>query len=342
MRFGVLGCGVIGELHARVIASLGGAAELVAVADTEQERARKLAATHGADVLETVADLAGRPDIDAISVCLPSGLHAEAAVAALEAGKHVVVEKPIDITLAAADRILDAERRSGRTVAVISQRRFQPVQMFVREAIESGRLGRITSGIVENTFWRSQAYYDSAGWRGTWALDGGGALMNQGVHGVDLLVWMLGEPVEVTAFAGVLAHERIEVEDTVAATVRFASGAIGTITATTAAYPGRTVRLLVNGDKGIALVENEELAYFHALDREPADSPGTGDTANQAGSFEKLDFHDGHRAHYVDFMAAVHDGRRPRVTSADARTALAVVLAVYESARAGGRPVPVR
>lgn len=340
MRFGVLGCGVIGATHADIITSLSGTAELVAVADSDSGRARAFADKYGVAAAGDVQDLANRSDIDAISVCLPSGTHAAAAVAALDAGKHVVIEKPIDITLAAADRIIDAEKRSGRTVTVISQRRFQAAPRFVHDAISAGRLGRVTSGIAESTFWRSQAYYDSGGWRGTWELDGGGALMNQGVHAVDLLIWMLGEPVEVSAHAGTLAHERIEVEDTIGATVRFASGAIGTITATTAAYPGRTVRLLINGDRGLAMIERERLEYFHAVDGEDESAAGKGDTTNQvAESDEPTEINAAHRAQYVDFIEAVRDGRAPGVTTADGRRALALVLAVYDSARQGGAPV---
>lgn len=339
MRFGIVGCGVIGTTHARLISTLDGRARLVAVADIEEARAQKIADAHGAEVADGLAGLVARDDIDAISVCLPSGLHADAAKTALDAGKHVIVEKPIDITIAAADRLIAAEQRSGKTVTVISQRRFQPAQRLLHDAVTAGRLGRVTSGISESTFWRSQEYYDSGGWRGTWELDGGGALMNQGVHAVDLLVWMLGEPVEVSAHSAMLAHSRIEVEDTVSATVRFASGAIGTITATTAAYPGRTVRLMVNGDRGIGLIERERLEYLHTLDDEPPGSP-VGDVTNQVDTAGfPLGTDEAHRAQYIDFLDAVRDGRPPSVTTADGRRALAVVLGVYESARNGGVPV---
>jgi predicted dehydrogenase len=339
LRFGLLGCGVIGTTHARLITALAGRAELVAVADLEPSRANGLAERYGAAALENVQQLAARDDIDAISVCLPSGLHADAAVTALDAGKHVIVEKPIDISLAAADRLIAAEQRSGRTVTVISQRRFQPAPRQVHDAIVAGRLGRVTSGIAESTFWRSQEYYDSGGWRGTWEMDGGGALMNQGVHAVDLLIWMLGDPVEVTAHSGLLAHERIDVEDTVAATVRFAGGALGTITATTAAYPGRAVRLLVNGDRGLALIDREQLEYLHTVDGEP-DGAGPGDPANQIDPAQTvLGVDAAHQAQYEDFLAAVRDGRPPSVTTADGRKALELVLGVYESARNGGTPV---
>ncbi|TCC51386.1 Gfo/Idh/MocA family oxidoreductase [Kribbella capetownensis] len=320
-----MGAGVIGETHARLITSLPEGSELVAVVDVEAERAGALSSKYGGEPMTDLKQACTRPDIDAVSICLPSGYHADAAITALEAGKHVIVEKPIDVTLAAADRLIDAEEQTGLTVAVISQRRFQHAPAFMHQAVADGRLGRITTGIAESAFWRSQEYYDSGGWRGTVALDGGGALMNQGIHVVDLLLWMLGEPVEVQAYSDRLAHERIEVEDTVAATVRFRSGAIGSIVATTSAYPGRPVRLSVYGDRGSAVIENDDLIAFETADEEPAgEASGTRSVA------------DAHRDQYLDFIDAVRDGRPPSIGTRDARRALEVVLGIYESARTGG------
>jgi UDP-N-acetyl-2-amino-2-deoxyglucuronate dehydrogenase len=340
MRFGILGAGVIGTVHARLIAAIPDEqATLVAVADISETAARQLADAYGCLALRTAEDLAARDDVDVVSVCLPSGLHAKAAVAALEAGKHVIVEKPIDITLAAADEIIAAERRSGRTVTVISQRRFQPGFRFLREAATNGRLGRITLAMAESTFWRSQAYYDSDDWRGTLALDGGGALMNQGIHALDLVTWILGEPVEVSAYSATLAHERIEVEDTLIANIRFAGGALATLTTTTSTYPDRPVRLTVAGDIGTAVVADERLAYLDTR----ADQ--VGELSDGAGITEATtpgDIDDAHRAQYLDFIAAVRDHRPPLVTTGDGRRALALVLASYESARSGGKPVVVR
>jgi len=328
MRFAIVGAGVIGEAHAKALDTLEGS-ELVAVADVVPELAKTMAASRGADATDELERVLTRDDIDAVSVCTPSGLHADIAVAALEAGKHVMIEKPIDVTLAAADRIIEAEKRSGRVATVVSQRRFQPPFAFLHKEIEAGRLGRVTSGIAESPFWRSQSYYDSGGWRGTWKLDGGGALMNQGIHVLDLLVWMLGEPVEVSAYAATLAHERIEVEDTVAGTIRFSSGAIGTIAATTAANPGRTVRLTVNGDAGSAIVDAERIEYLATTDRETGEVPKLRTDPP------------GHGAQYADFIEAIQDGRPPAITTADGRRALALIVAIYESARQRGAAVRV-
>ncbi|MET0422731.1 MAG: Gfo/Idh/MocA family oxidoreductase [Actinoplanes sp.] len=339
MRFAVIGAGVIGATHARLITTLPGRAELVAVVDSDRERAGAVAAEFGGDPLGDLEAACARDDVDAVSICLPSGAHADAAVTALRAGKHVIVEKPIDVTLAAADRLIAAEQETGRTVAVISQRRFQRAPAFVHEAVTAGRLGRITSGIAESTFWRPQSYYDSGGWRGTQALDGGGALMNQGIHAVDLLLWMLGEPVEVQAYSGRLAHDRIDVEDTVSASVRFAGGALGTIFATTAAYPGLPVRLSVHGDRGSAVIEREEVSYFHAADAEqPGEDPGHNQAEPVGGAAGTESIDDAHRDQYADFVDAVEQGRPPLIGTRDGRRALELVLGVYESARTG-RPV---
>lgn len=337
MRFAILGCGVIGGQHAKLVTALGAAATLAAVSDVDTARAAALAGQYGVDAVDGLDKLLARDDVDTITVCLPSGMHADATVAALEAGKHVVVEKPIDITLPAAGRILAAERRTGRHVAVISQRRFEPQIRALHDAIGDGVLGRVTSVAVDMPMWRSQEYYDSGGWRGTWKLDGGGALMNQGVHFVDLMLWLGGEVTEVTAYAECLAHDRIEVEDTVTATVRFGSGALGTLYATTAAYPGMPLRIRVHGDRGCAVIDSERLDYFHSKEL-AADQDADQSAALLARYPHEADPVSGHRAQLADFVTAVRDGRVPAVTSADGYRALAFIIAVYTSAREG-RPV---
>ena len=243
------------------------------------------------------------------------------------------------MTVEAAARLLDAERQTGRTVTVISQHRFDESSRRVHEAVSAGQFGTLTSAVASVAWWRSQAYYDSGEWRGTLRLDGGGAVMNQSIHTVDLLVWMLGEPVEVYAQTGRLAHEGIEVEDTCVATIRFASGALGVVHATTAAYPGLTARLQVHGSRGSAVIDDDRLVYFHvgdgdAPDYGAGDAAGTGGAPRTAGS-EPSALSDAHTAQYEDFIAAIAQGRPPFVTVAQARTTLAVVAAMYASADSG-------
>ena len=227
VRFALIGAGVIGDVHAQALTQLD-TAELVAIADLDESKAAIMARKYGVEESTIDAEnLLRRGDIDAVTICTPSGVHADLAVAALDAGKHVVVEKPIDVSLEAADRIIGAEKASGKTVAVISQHRFDKSTEKVVQAVRDGNLGRITSAIASHAWWRGQSYYDSGDWRGTWAMDGGGATMNQTVHTINLMVSILGVPVEVFAYTACLAHERIEVEDTAVAVVKFDSGALG-------------------------------------------------------------------------------------------------------------------
>jgi UDP-N-acetyl-2-amino-2-deoxyglucuronate dehydrogenase len=351
MKFAIVGAGLIGDLHAQTIAGLP-QAQVGAVVDVRLDHAQALAARHQALALTDLFEALSLPDIDAVAICTPSGQHADMVVAALNAGKHVVVEKPLDISLEAAYRVAAAERDSDRRVTVISQHRFDTSSRVVHDAVSSGRLGKVSSGIASISWWRSQAYYDSAGWRGTWALDGGGALMNQGIHTIDLLVWFLGEPVEVFAWTGLLAHERIEVEDTAVATIRFANGALGVIQGTTSAYPGLNARVQIHGDRGSAVIDDDELTYFHAAhDGETSPDIGAGSPDHQAAALLAAQARSAdsgtaglkptsHTAQYQDFLSSVIKDHPPLVTVAEAIRTLAVIRAIYESAD-GGRPVRV-
>jgi|1186.fasta_scaffold94548_2 UDP-N-acetyl-2-amino-2-deoxyglucuronate dehydrogenase len=332
MRFALIGAGAIGTVHARLIEALGDEAVMAAVVDQRTDRAEQLVDQYGGHAYATPAEAYAAEELDAVAICLPSALHADAAIEALQAGKHGIVEKPVDITLAAADRLIEAQRSTGLTVSVISQRRFQPPVVQIKNAIESGALGRVTSGIVESAFFRPQSYYDGDDWRGTQAIDGGGALMNQGIHALDLLVWMLGRPVQVSAQTGRLAHQDIEVEDLACASIVFESGAIGLLLASTAAYPGRPVRLTVHGDQGTAILDDDQLAYFASADSAEPEAPAATGPADW-GPVELA-----HLAQYRDFIAAVREGRDPLVSLQAGRRSLATVLAVYASAREG-RPV---
>jgi UDP-N-acetyl-2-amino-2-deoxyglucuronate dehydrogenase len=352
LRFGILGCGVIGPHHARAIAGLD-SAELVAVADVVPELAEKLAGEYGCSWHTSLEGMLSGADVDAVCVCTPSGMHAEGAIAALRAGKDVVIEKPVDVTLKAADRLLEAQRATGGRVAVVSQHRFDAATRVVHEAVSNGEFGRLTSGSAEVRWWRSQSYYDSGGWRGTWELDGGGVLINQAIHSIDLLQWLIGPVVEVTAYTGLLAHERIEVEDTAVAILKFAGGALGTIVATTAAYPGLTARIAVHGDRGSAVIDDDELRYFHVagegqegeaygggenqaeqvMERNGASGSGPG-AGSDPGSLSMA-----HRDQIQDFIEAVREGREPSINVEEGRKPLAIISAIYESVRTGG---PVR
>ena len=220
--------------------------------------------------------------------------------------------------MARTDEIIEAQQKAGTLVTVISQHRFDPATEATLAAIERGELGRLTSGIASIDWWRGQSYYDSGDWRGTWELDGGGALMNQGVHTVDLLVAALGRPVEVFAYTGTLAHERIEVEDVAVGVVRFDSGALGVLHATTAAYPGLSARLQVHGDRGSAVIDNDQLAFFHATPTgtEPDEKLMGSSGRDQPGRSARVpiaappgsdpgQLSDAHRLQYLNFLGAL-------------------------------------
>lgn len=348
-RFALVGAGVIGTHHGKVMHQLHDELELVAVVDPDVARARTLAALHGAGAYCTLTDALSDVEFDAVSVCTPTGAHGEVAIEALRSGKHVLIEKPAEVSLEKTDAIIAAQQRAGTVVSVVSQHRFDPATEIVLAAIESGGLGQLTSGIAAINWWRGQKYYDSGDWRGTWRLDGGGALMNQGVHTVDLLVAALGTPVEVFAYTASLAHEGLGVEDVAAAVVKFASGALGVLHGTTAAFPGLNARLQIHGDQGSAVIDNDVLTFIHTSP--PPHRPGY--PAPGAGQRSQVHLHgspqtvaptagedpgslsDSHRLQFKNFLAAIRGEEDIRVGLTENRTSLSVILGAYESARTG-------
>ncbi|HEY2693608.1 MAG TPA: Gfo/Idh/MocA family oxidoreductase [Streptosporangiaceae bacterium] len=334
---GIVGGGVIGAFHAQAAAMVPGA-RLVAVTDVLPDRAKAFAAEHGCPAESSLGDLLRRGDIDVVSVCVPSGLHAEVGIQVAAAGKHLVIEKPIDVSLDAADRLIGAAKSAGITMTVISQHRFDPGLIELRRLIDDGALGRLLLGQAATKWYRSQSYYDSAAWRGTWSLDGG-ALMNQGIHYADLLCWCMGPVAEVTAVTATQAHD-MEAEDCALAIVRFASGAVGTLTASTAVFPGFAQRLEVSGTGGTVIIEDSVITYRGFRDELPdqgmtGSSVLTGATVPAvAASAADLEVA-AHAAQFADLLAALDEGREPQVTAADGRATLELVCAVYESARQG-------
>lgn len=336
----IVGCGVIAPFHAQAVGALPNA-ELRAVVDVVPERAQQRAKEFGGTPYTDLAEALARPDIDVVCVCVPSGLHAEVGTQAAAAGKHVLVEKPIDITLAAADKLINACRDNNVKLAVISQHRFGPAMRQVREALQAGRFGRLLIGDAVIKWYRSQDYYNSGAWRGTWELDGGGALMNQGVHYIDQLQWTMGPVTSITARTGTLDHD-IAVEDVGLALVGFANGALGTIQGSTAVYPGLPERLEISGTDGTAIVEagkikvwefkdekGEAGAYGTKVQTDAAPAAATGAADPAAISWE------GHRQQLADLLEAIEEDREPAINGEDARKPLEIILAIYESAKTG-------
>ncbi len=339
--FAIVGCGVIAPFHARCVSSIPNA-RLCATVDTVREKAEKLAAEFGGEAYTDLAAALARPDVDVVCVCVPSGLHAEIGVQAAAAGKHVICEKPIEISLAAADRLIAACREHGVKLQVISQHRFDPGMMQLREALEAGRFERLVLGDAIIKWYRAQKYYDSGDWRGTWALDGGGALMNQGVHYVDMLQWMMGPVEKIVAKTATAAHD-IEVEDIALALLTFKNGALGVLQGSTAVYPGLPERLEITGTGGTAVVAAGQVKIWEFKDEkgeagaygskvkgelpaEPAAAAAADPAALQVAS---------HRAQFVDLIEAIEQDRQPAIPGEEARKPLEIILAVYESARTG-------
>ncbi|MEU8264330.1 Gfo/Idh/MocA family oxidoreductase [Micromonospora sp. NPDC048999] len=357
LNVAIAGSGVIARTHAGAILRHPGL-RLAALADPDPQANDQLASwisEQGATPparFASLGDALAAEAADLVVVCTPSGTHADLAEQVLAAGAHVLIEKPLDASLPAARRIARAAAdagAAGQVCAVTCQHRFDPASVAVASRVHAGNLGRITSAVASVPWWRGQQYYDSAGWRGTWEHDGGGATMNQGVHTVDLLLWLLGHPEEVFAYTGALAHERIEVEDVAAATIRFADGALAVLHATTAAYPGLGVRLQVHGSQGSAVIHDDHLEYLHtAGGPDPsayADGPDQSGEAVPPSELRGAGKPDdamvtGHLRQYHDTVEAILTGRQPGITAADGMLDVAVVKAIYLSAHLH-RPVPV-
>jgi UDP-N-acetyl-2-amino-2-deoxyglucuronate dehydrogenase len=261
-------------------------------------------------------------------------------VAAARAGKHVLVEKPLEVTLARCDQIIDECERHGVHLATIFQSRFHDAGRRIKRAVDEGRFGRLTMGDAYVKWHRSQEYYDSGAWRGTWDRDGGGALMNQGIHSVDLLTWLMGPVIEIQALTAMLAHQRIEVEDTAVASLRFANGALGVIEAATSVYPGYLKRIEIHGTGGSAVLEEEDLKTWDFAKHQRGDevileqmkrSQSSGGGASDPAAIG----HHGHAMVFRDFLASVREGRPPAVDGHEGRRSVEIILGVYQSAETG-------
>ncbi len=359
IRFGIIGCGTISKTHADAIAAIPDAS-LTACCDIVADRATAFGAAYGIGPEHchtSLVSFLNDPVVDAVSICTPSGLHAEVSIASLKAGKPVIVEKPMDVSLAACDAMIAAQKSSGQPLGIVSQHRFDHASIIARKLIDEGAIGDLVLVEAQIKWHRTQEYYDSGDWRGTWALDGGGALMNQGVHTVDLMRWLAGPVSTVYAVSRTAAHERIEVEDVVCATLTFENGAVGNLVASTAAYPGFPATLSLHGTLGSIVISGDELqavatkvdtgykggtkAASHAMQvaqggTKSAETNKADEAAVVAGIADPATiWGDAHKAQIVDFISALREGRQPSMDGLNGRNAVQVVLAVYESAKTG-------
>ena len=332
---------MIAAYHAKAIAEVPGAV-LIGVCGRDPERTQAFAKTVNAPfATASMEELLRRPDIDVICVTTPAGAHLEPALAAIRAGKHVIVEKPLEITVERADAIITAAAEANVILYPIFQARFGDGARTVKRAVESGRLGRMVLASAYVKWVRTPQYYLNPG-RGTQAMDGGGAMMNQGIHAVDLLQWFAGMPTEVSGYTTRRVHLGIEVEDTAVAALRFESGALGAIEATTAAWPGWSRRIELCGETGSISLEDDRIAKWDFQTALPEDeairsakpSDGLGSGAGAPNAIN----HEGHRRQIQDLVTAIGQGSAPALAGADARNAVAIIRALYQSA-ASKQPV---
>ena len=342
MNFAIVGCGMIARFHARAIAEIPGC-RVAALVSRSAASATTMAHELQLRDCQCSTDLAAvlaRPDIDIVVITTPSGAHLEPAAAAANAGKHVVVEKPLEITTERCDRLIEACERNRVKLCTIFPSRFGDANQLLKAAIAAGRFGRLTLGETTCKWWRTQQYYDDGGWKGTLALDGGGALMNQAIHNVDLLLWLMGPVQQVAAFSATLAHQRIEVEDTAVACLRFANGALGVIQATTSVHPGLPKTVAIHGDQGTVVIEQDDILRWQLTPETPEDRniqerfrqrSGTSGGSSNPSAIS----HEGHRRQLADFVQAIGNNTQPQVDGREGRRSVELIQAIYRSAATG-------
>jgi len=337
--FGLVGCGMIANFHAKAIEHIRGA-KIVACFDTFTSSADRFAQANKCKAYHKLSDMLADANVDVVTVCTPSGAHKDPAVAAAKAGKHVVVEKPLEITLKRCDAIIDACKKNKVKLCTILPSRFSPANRALKSAIDAKRFGKLTLGDTYVKWWRSQEYYDSGGWRGTWALDGGGAYMNQAIHNVDLLYWFMGDVAEVAAVTDRLAHKRIEVEDVGVAAIRFKNGALGTIEATTCAHPGLLKKTEIHGSQGTVIVEQDDVLFWEFEKSSSKDAAVRRKFAKKVGgtggaSDPSAISYTGHMEQLKDFIKAIRTGKKPAVDGHEGRKSVEIILAIYKSSWTG-------
>lgn len=345
MNIGIIGTGSIGRFHAEAIRAMEGGS-LHSIHHPDPLKSAALAAAYGVPCITKLADFLEDPELEMVTVATPSGAHLDPCLAALAAGKHVLCEKPLEISTDRIDTLIDAVEKSGKTLAAILNRRFTPAMDAFKSACNDGHFGKITSASCYVKWFRDQAYYDSAPWRGTRALDGGGALMNQAIHAIDSLLYLAGPVRSLRAMTACLAHERIEVEDTAVAMLEFESGAMGVIEASTCAWSatGQPARIQICGTRGSAFLADEGFEVWDFMDPAPADDHVRqhlikGGTASLGGNDPKAIASGQHRRNFEEVVSAIRDGREPTTSAYEARKAVVVIEAIYQSAAEGGKEI---
>ena len=334
--FGIIGTGMIASFHAKAIRAISNA-HLVAVYGKEPEMVKKFAEEYGVKAYFSLEEFLADKEIQAVTIAVPSGYHGEVAIPAAKAGKHILCEKPLEITLEKVDQIIQACEENNVLLSPAFQARFsQPVRM-VKKAMQEGRFGRMVLASAQMRWFRNTAYYTNSSWRGTWALDGGGALMNQAIHTIDLLLYINGAPDTVFAFAGTLTHS-IEVEDNLCATIKFRNGSFGTIEVSTSCAPGFPRRLEFSGDKGTVAFEEGKITRWAFTDPMPGDEDAKNNFSGSGSHGGRNPAHIdsiGHEQQISDLADAILTGRKPFLDGWEGRRAIELIAGIYESARTG-------
>ena len=347
MKFGIIGAGMIGQFHGKAIEAMDGG-ELHSVFDLRADAAEQLAKQFGAKPFSDIDQFLADDELQVVTVGTPSGAHLDPSLAALRAGKHVICEKPLEVTPERIDLMMDAAEKNGVSLAAVLNRRFHPAMDAFKTAADKGRFGTLTSASAYVKWYRDQAYYDSAAWRGTWALDGGGALMNQSIHTIDALLYLAGPVVSVQASTACLTHSDIEVEDTAVAIVEFANGARGVIEGSTSNWSkdGHPARVQLCGDRGSVFLADESFEIWDFMDEAPGDtevhqSMMKGSEAGLGANDPKAINFEGHQKNFEEVVNAISENREASVNALEARKAVTLICAIYESARENGRKVEI-
>lgn len=339
--FGIVGAGMISHFHARAIAGIKNA-QLLGIYSTNKTKSDQFAEKHQCTAYATLDEMLNRPEIDVVCICTPSGIHLKPAIASIEAGKHCIIEKPLEITVERCDKIIEAACKAGVTVGVIFPSRFYEASRQLKKSLDENRFGDLVLGDAYVKWSRTTEYYQSGKWRGTWKYDGGGALMNQGIHSVDLLQWYMGEVDSVQSVSGNIRHKNIEVEDTIVSTVKFKNGALGTIECTTGVFPGSLKRVEIMGTTGSAILEEDHLIQWQFKEESNEDEKIRKSmqsvTVSHGGASNPSDISFvGHQKQIEDFIHAIETNGTPLVDGEEGRKSVEIACAIYESARLGKR-----
>lgn len=355
IRTAIVGCGKVGHIHAAALTSLP-ESELVAVCDADAERAREFADRYGATPFTDTAHMVASARVEAVVVCTPHPLHAAPTLSAAAGGAHVLVEKPLAASLEDCDAMIEACRTAGVRLGVVSQRRFFEPVLRMKRAVEEGKIGRPVLGEVVMLSWRDEAYYRSDPWRGKWSTEGGGVLINQSPHHIDILQWLMGPVAEVTGYWANVNHPSVEVEDTATAAIRFKSGGLGSIVVSVSQKPGLYTKIHIHGSNGASVGAQTDGGATFIAGMSNVLEPAVNDIwtipgeeamlssfrAEDSAAFAKVDATTHyHRLQDEDFLRAVIAGREPSITGEEGRKVVEIISAIYQSSNER-RPVSFR